>query len=116
MTVATSTDRRRAPRRQPALGTILRLDQLDADGKKRFGLVWNISTTGLSMLFNEHVRAGDTLRGDLATERGSAKSVVVRIAHVSKLMTGDFVLGCQFDHPMSTDELRPFVADLPSHA
>ena len=57
MTVATSSaDRRRAPRRQPALGTFLRLELVEGQGK-RLGLVWNISTSGVSLLFNEALNA-----------------------------------------------------------
>src|SRR5262249_37365814 len=108
MTVATPTaERRRAPRRQPALATFLRLE-LGAGQGKRLGLVWNISASGVSLLFNEELRAGATLRGDLVTEHGAALPVVLRIVHVSKLQTGDYILGCQFERPLSAEDMRPF--------
>jgi hypothetical protein len=111
MTVATLTaERRRAPRRQPALGTFLRLELSEGEGK-RLGLVWNISASGVSMLFNEEIKAGVMLRGDLVTELGAALPVVLRTVHVSKLQTGDYVLGCQFERPLSAEDMRPFVAD-----
>ena len=107
-----SDERRRAPRRQPALGTFLRLNATDGTGK-RLGLVWNISASGVSLLFNETVKAGEILVGELATERGAELPVNLRVHHVSKLQTGDYVLGCQFDHPLTADQIKPFVADLP---
>ena|SRR5262245_60312965 len=111
MIVATpSADRRRAPRRQPALGTFLRLELVAGQGK-RLGLVWNISASGVSLLFNDALQAGTMLQGDLATERGAALPVSLRVVHVSKLQTGDYILGCQFERPLSADEMRPFVGE-----
>jgi hypothetical protein len=111
MTVATPTaERRRAPRRQPALGTFLRLELVAGQGK-RLGLVWNISASGISLLFNEALQAGAILHGDLATERGAALPVTMRVVHVSQLQTGDYILGCQFERPLSADDMRPFVAE-----
>jgi hypothetical protein len=115
MTVATPTaERRRAPRRQPTLGTFLCLEPAGDGRDKRLGLVWNISATGISLLFNEPVRPGTTLRGELATELGAVHAVVLRVVHASRLQTGDFILGCQFDRPLSADEMRPFIADMPA--
>src|SRR5262245_65941620 len=67
MVVATlSAERRRAARRQPTLGTFLRLEPIEGQGK-RLGLVWNISASGISLLFNQLLSAGTVLRGDLVT-------------------------------------------------
>ena len=39
-----SAERRIAPRRQPAMGTLFRLD---SDGPPEIGLIWNISRSGV---------------------------------------------------------------------
>lgn len=55
------TDERRiAPRRQPAMGTVCRLDSSDG-GPAPLALVWNISRTGVSMLLSAPVPSGTAL-------------------------------------------------------
>jgi hypothetical protein len=104
---AFQAERRRAPRRQPALGTVLDLDGRPA----RQGLVWNISTSGVSMLLPEPIDAGTALEAELvSTDAGGRLKVRIRIAHVRQLQNGDYFLGAQFDHPLSSDEMKPFVA------
>ena len=57
----TTVERRLAARRQPAMGTIFRHDGAVP------GLVWNISTGGLSLLVADPPERGTTVRGALAT-------------------------------------------------
>lgn len=103
-------DRRGAPRRQPALGTVVDLDA-GPDGAPRQGLVWNISLSGVSLLLPEPIDPGTTLGGVLVTtDAGVRLPVRLRIAHVRQLLTGDYYLGAQFDRPLAPDEMRPFVA------
>jgi hypothetical protein len=105
-------ERRRAPRRQPALGTVLRLDAA-RDQEPRLGLVWNISASGLSLLLHEPVERGAALRGSLATaDDAPFLPVEVRVAHVKRLRTGDYVLGGQFERPLLPDEIQRFVGPL----
>src|SRR5262249_362519 len=97
------------PRRQPAMGTVYRLDE-GADKPPALGLVWNISTSGVSMLLTEPRDSGATLAGTLETETGGhALPVRVRVIHVKKLDNGDYFVGGQFDRPLAADEMRPFV-------
>ncbi|HEY1380629.1 MAG TPA: PilZ domain-containing protein [Gemmataceae bacterium] len=105
-----AAERRSAVRRQPTLGTVCRLEA--ADGKSAVGLVWNISTTGVSMLLNTRVDRGAALRGVLATTNdGFSLPVTLRVAHVAKLQTGDYLIGSQFDRALSADEMRHFVPE-----
>ena len=107
---ARPADRRRAPRRQPALGTVLNLD--GPDGPPRQGLVWNISLSGVSMLLPERIEPGTALSGALVTTDDAGRLPVrMRVAHVCLLQTGDYFLGAQFDRPLTPDEMRPFLAD-----
>ena len=105
-------ERRVAPRRQPALGTVLRLDAPGA-GPAPLGLVWNISTTGVSMLLSAPRDAGAALSGFL---EGAGADAMLRVAmavvHVKPLDTGDYMVGARFDRPLTADELRPFVTDV----
>jgi len=104
------SDRRIATRRQPAMGTVCRLDP-GHNGEPRIGLVWNISATGISMLLNEPPEAGSLLPGELETVTGGhVLPVTMTVIHVKKLETGDFFLGAHFEHPITADEMRPFVA------
>lgn len=110
MTTATPTaERRVAPRRQPAMGALFRLDN-DGDGPE-IGLIWNISRSGVSMLRNEPPASGERITGLLETMTDAhALRVGMTVVHVKKLDTGDFFVGAHFDEPLTDDQLRPFVA------
>lgn len=99
------SERRAAARRQPALGTVCRLD--NGPG---FGLVWNISASGVSFLVHEAPTRGALVRGVLATaNEGFALPVSLRVAHVALMRTGDYVVGGQFDQPLAPEQIRPFL-------
>jgi len=102
-TAPTVVERRQAARRQPAMGTIFRHDGSSP------GLVWNISTGGLSLLVADPPERGTTVRGTLATADGRTQPVAFVVTHVSPLRTGDYVIGGPFDRALEPDELRPFV-------
>jgi hypothetical protein len=105
-----SAERRVAPRRQPAMGTVCRLDT--DEGPSTLALVWNISVTGISVLAAAPCPAGTVLSGYLEkTEGDHMHRVSMRVIHVKKLQDGDWFLGAHFDKPLTADELKPFVAD-----
>lgn len=107
---ASAAERRIAPRRQPAMGTVCRLDS--EDGPAALALVWNISRTGISVLVPEPRPAGTVLTGYLEkTESDHMQRITMRIIHVKKLEAGDYFLGAHFDHPLSDEELLPFVQE-----
>jgi hypothetical protein len=108
---ASSSERRIAPRRQPAMGTVCRLDSEDG-GPAALALVWNISSTGISVLVAESRPAGAALCGYLEkTEGDHMHRVAMRVIHMKKLETGDYFLGAHFDRPLTPAELKPFVAE-----
>jgi hypothetical protein len=115
----TGAERRTATRRQPTLGTVCRMEPRSGkDGGApacgSVGLVWNISTGGVSMLFNDHMERGATVKGVLATSTdGFSLPVTVRVTHVAHLLTGDYLIGCQFDKPIAADDMRHFLPDAP---
>ncbi len=105
----TIAERRRAARRQPAHDTVCRLT--DGDGADLgCGLVWNLSTTGISMLLSRRLEPGTVVGVELTNGAGDAVSVEVSVVHLSRLRTGDYVLGGQFGRALGEGELRPFVA------
>ena len=109
-TAATPEDRRRAARRQPTLGTVCLLEA-GSDQPAKTALVWNISLGGVSILFHKPVEPGAWIGGELTTmNHGAALSVKLRITHVMPLRTGDYFLGCQFEQPLTGDQMQPFVA------
>ena len=104
-------ERRSAPRRQPAVNTICRFNSSES-GPQALALVWNISTTGISVLVPEPCAAGTLLTGYLDTMDGEQmRPIALRVMHCKKLETGDFALGGRFENPMTEDELKPFVAE-----
>jgi hypothetical protein len=107
----TGADRRTTARRQPTLGTVCRMEP--GDGKAPcLGLVWNISTGGVSMLFNNRLERGATLKGVLATSNdGFSLPVTMRVAHVAPLQTGDYLIGTQFDRPLAAEQMRHFLPE-----
>jgi hypothetical protein len=110
-TIPAAPERRVAPRRQPAMGTVCRLDAEDA-GPATLALVWNISTTGISVLVSEPRPPGTLLTGYLEHLEGDhMRRITMRVIHTKKLETGDYFLGAHFDRPLSAEELKPFVAE-----
>ncbi len=105
------SDRRVAPRRQPALGAVCRLDSPDG-GPSAIVLVWNISLTGISVLSATQRPTGSVLTGYLErTEGDYMLRIAMRVVHAKLLATEDYFLGAHFDRPLTEEELKPFVAD-----
>ena len=106
-----SSERRVSPRRQPAMGTVCRLDSEDG-GPAALALVWNISSSGISVLVADPRAPGSFLSGYLEkTEGDHVQRVAMRVVHMKKLETGDYFLGAHFDQPLTAEELKPFVAE-----
>jgi hypothetical protein len=98
-------------RRQPALGTVCRF-AFGAGGKSHLGLVWNLSTSGVSMLLDEAPQSGVVLQAELTTvDDRAALPVTLRVVHIKPIRTGDYVLGAQFQKPLLSEELKPFLAE-----
>ncbi len=111
-TPAPVTERRAAPRRQPAVNTVCRLDCADG-GPQALALVWNISTTGISLLVPEPRTPGSVLTGLLDTMEGEhLRPIAMRVIHCKPLETGDYALGARFEQQLTEAELKPFVADV----
>src|SRR5262245_3826873 len=88
-----SAERRVSPRRQPAMGTVCRLDS-DDGGPAALALVWNISNTGISVLVADPREPGTVLSGYLEkTEGDHVLRVAMHVIHTKKLETGDYFLG-----------------------
>jgi hypothetical protein len=107
-------ERRRTPRRQPALGTVLRLSDVALSERDRetVALVWNISLGGVSFLYPRPFPPGTHLQAELVSKRSSEKTAVpigLRVRHCFALQTGDYLLGCQFDQPISPEQMSHFV-------
>lgn len=104
-------ERRAAPRRQPTVNTVCRFDA-ENGGPQSLALVWNISTTGISVLVPEPREAGTVLAGFLDTFDGDhMRPIRIHVVHCKQLETGDYALGARFETPLSEAELEPFVAD-----
>lgn len=107
---APSSERRRASRRQPTQGTTCQL--ASAGRKLGLGLVWNISTSGVSMLLGQALEPGTKVEGELMAADGhTSLGMSLRVAHMYKLRTGDYFLGGQFQRQLTAQELKPFVGD-----
>jgi hypothetical protein len=108
----TFAERRRAVRRRPAQGTVCRLTDADGDDLG-CGLVWNLSATGVSMLLHLRLEPGTQLTAELVNAAGDVVCVGLNVVHLSRLRTGDFVLGGQFSRPLCESEFLPFVLQEP---
>jgi PilZ domain len=101
-------ERRVAVRRQPTVGTVCHLHP--PTGQDLVGLVWNISTSGVSMLLHQRLEPGTTVPAEVrAAGEETALPVTLRVAHVSQLRTGDFILGAQFAQPLQAHEMQRFL-------
>lgn len=110
MQTTTLPERRGAPRRQPTQGTTCNL--LTTNGETiAVALVWNISTSGVSMLLAVKLEPGKEIRGELCPAHSeSSLQVDLRVTHVSQIRTGDFFLGAQFQKPLTQEQLKPFLS------
>lgn len=112
MTAAAQTEgaeRRIAPRFQPAFGTVCRF-RLAEDAPPRVGLVWNISSTGVSMLLAEPPERGTELKAELTNDAGTARlGIGIKVVHIRSMPQGDYFLGGQFEHALTDAELEQFL-------
>jgi hypothetical protein len=74
------------------------------------GLVWNISTGGVSMLFNRSVDRGLAVKAVLATSTDNfAMPTTLLVRHVVHLQNGDYLIGCQFERPILAEQMEHFI-------
>jgi hypothetical protein len=111
-TTAPVAERRRSSRRQPTQGTTCQLE-VGSGEKLIWGLVWNISASGISVLVGSAVEPGTQLRGALLAADGvTSLDLSLKVAHLRKLHTGDYFLGGHFQRPLTPEELRPFIGEI----
>src|SRR5262245_27017847 len=91
----TIAERRRATRRHPTHDTVCRLTGPDGEEVGR-GLVWNLSATGVSLLLNQPLEPGTGVGVELIGAGGATVRNGLSVIHLSRLRTGDYVLGGQF--------------------
>jgi hypothetical protein len=92
------------------MGTVCRLFVPDG-GPPALALIWNISTTGISMLLHEPREPGTTVSGILETmSNGHTMLIAARVVHIKKLATGDYYIGATFQSAITPEEMKPFVA------
>jgi hypothetical protein len=106
----TPADRRRADRRRPVQNTVGRLSAIADDEELARGLVWDVSTTGVSLLLAGRVEPGTLARAELTRAGGVVVCRVLRVVRLSRLGTGDYALGAQFVRPLDEAELGLFLA------
>ncbi len=104
-TTSPAIERRVAPRFRPTVGTICRLRE-----RNQVALVWNISSTGISMMIADPPPAGTVLQAELTTEGGSVLPLVLHVVHVKRADTGDYLIGGRFAVPLTEPEIRRFLA------
>jgi hypothetical protein len=110
-TAAPPASRRTAVRRHAALGTVCRLDTGTA-APAPLGLVWNLSSSGVSMLLHEPLPVQSVFAAELQTvNEQHALPITLRVVHIRPIRTGDYFLGAQFNRPLEPQELSPFLAE-----
>src|SRR5438067_30032 len=81
--------------RGPTHDTVCRLTGPDGEELCR-GLVWNLSATGVSLLLNQPLEPGTGVGVELFGAGGVTLRNGLTVIHLSRLRTGDYVLGAQF--------------------
>jgi len=73
--------------------------------------VANISTSGISLILQQPVAADTLLNVVLAnTAQLFSRVLPTRVIHVRQSAAGFYVAGCQFQSPLSYDDLRSLLA------
>jgi hypothetical protein len=98
-------DRRTASRHAPAGGTVCRFSE-----DRETGLVWNVSEAGAGLIFREPLPTGASVSGELTNPAGDSQHVTGRVRHSARLRSDCYLVGCQFDAPLTESNLRPFLS------
>jgi hypothetical protein len=107
--VEVPSDRRIAPRVQPAFDTVCRF-ATEPGSDPKIGLVWNISETGVSMLLTEPMPLDAQVECELAGEKGGpGLPITIQVVHVVPMPSGDYFLGARFAERLTDEQLRQFV-------
>ena len=70
----------------------------------------NVSTDGIGMIVNHKLEAGLLLAVTLANpSRSFAKTLLTRVMHVTPQPGGAYLVGCEFQTPLTYDELTTMV-------
>ncbi len=111
MSLAIKHDERRvSPRYEPAIATVCRIAPQGDHSKPMTGLVWNVSSTGLSMVSATHLKPGEELSATLEAElSGALVSVGLRVVHVTPVTSGDCLIGARFATPLGNEILDMLV-------
>jgi hypothetical protein len=105
-----ASDRRVATRRQPTLGTVYEMKSGEP-GSSHVGLVWNLSSSGISLLLHQPVQPGSKMQGELTTMHNRGKlALSAQVVHTYKLSTGDYFVGARLSTPLSDEQMQPFLA------
>jgi hypothetical protein len=103
----TNAERRKwhrfTPRRSLTAQIELASESMDAP-------VQNLSARGVALLSRCAFAAGTILKVQLVN--GSATFsllVATRVVHCNPVATGEYYLGCEFDHPLAPAEMGPFL-------
>jgi PilZ domain len=74
------------------------------------GKIRNVSTDGIGLLLSRQVEPGTLLAVGLANAaKGFARTVLVRVVHVTPQPGGSFLIGGTFSTPLTYEELRNLV-------
>lgn len=69
--------------------------------------ILDLSTTGVSLLVDDYQEPGTVMIVELGSADGDFKRLqIVRVVHIKEIGTCSWVLGGQFAHPLSGDEIQ----------
>jgi hypothetical protein len=100
------TRRRTEPRYQCGPATAGRLDA-PAEGKPVRAWLLNLSTRGAGLLLEHPLGPAVNLVIHLKTgDQDRQYRLPARVIHVTNLVNGDWLVGCEFESPLSQDDLE----------
>jgi hypothetical protein len=80
---------------------------LKPEYRSRAAAVRDLSTTGAGLLVDDTVDVGALVFVQLPGRRqGVTCTRAARVAHRTLLNTGEWLLGCRWQHPLAEDDLR----------
>ena len=106
-----AAERRTSPRVPCALETMCK-PLAGARTKAWSATAVDISTGGIALVLGRRFEPGATLLATLASADGeTARTLLLRVAHVARQDDGNWRLGCAFASELSQDELQAFQID-----
>jgi hypothetical protein len=73
--------------------------------------VWDLSAVGISFYLKERIAPGTVLEVEIIKGETVARKLLARVAHATDHANGSWIIGCEFDRPLTEPEVQALTTD-----